>query len=57
LIKWLKRNKVDEFADFIFETMDYDEPIISFEYVNGDFYRIESIWKETDVVELISKKK
>lgn len=54
--KWLKRNKVDEFADFIFETMDYDEPIISFKYLKGDFYKIESIWKETDVVELISKK-
>lgn len=53
--KWLKRIKVDEFADFIFETMDYDEPIISLEYEKGDFYRIESIWKETGVVELISK--
>lgn len=31
--KWLERIKVDEFADFIFETMDNDEPIISFEYV------------------------
>lgn len=53
--KWLDRIKVDEFADFIFETMDNDEPIISFEYVKGDFYRMESIWKETEVTELISK--
>lgn len=53
--KWLERIKLDEFADFIFETMDNDEPIISFEYVKGDFYRIESIWKETEVVELILK--
>lgn len=53
--KWLERIKVDEFADFIFETMDNDEPIISFEYVKEDFYNIESIWKETEIIELISK--
>lgn len=54
--KWLERNKVDEFADFIFETMDNDEPIISIEYVKADFYRVESIWKETEVAELIPQK-
>ena len=54
--KWLERNKLDEFADFIFETMDNDEPILSFEYVKADFYRVESIWKETEVDELIPKK-
>lgn len=54
--KWLERNKLDEFADFIFETMDNDEPILSFEYVKADFYRVESIWKETEIDELIPKK-
>ncbi|MBY0434095.1 MAG: hypothetical protein K2U26_08310 [Cyclobacteriaceae bacterium] len=53
--KWLESIKVDAFADFIFETMDNDEPIVSFEYVKADYYRIESIWKESAVVELISK--
>lgn len=54
--KWLDRVKVNEFADFTFETMDNDEPIISLNYVKGNSYRIESIWKETEVAELISKK-
>jgi len=53
--KWLDKVKVDEFANFTFDTMDNDEPILSFDYVKGDFYKIDSIWKDAEVEELISK--
>lgn len=55
IYRWLQRIKVDRYADFIFETMDNDEPILSLECVKEDLYRIESIWKERDFTELISK--
>lgn len=55
IVKWLDRIKVGEFVDFTFDTMDNDEPIISLKYVKGDYYRIESIWQDIEVTELLSK--
>jgi hypothetical protein len=53
--KWLDKIKVGECLDFVFETMDNDESIISLNYVKSDFYRIGSIWQEVEVTELLSK--
>ncbi|MBP7260556.1 MAG: hypothetical protein KBB37_04650 [Bacteroidia bacterium] len=53
--RWLKSIKNGEFIDLTYDTMDNDEPIFSLKYVKGDLYRIESIWQEAEVLELLSK--
>lgn len=53
--RWLKRIKKEKLDDFNFETMDYDEPILTLNYVEKNFYRIFSIWQEIEIPALLAK--
>ncbi|MFN7046001.1 MAG: hypothetical protein ACK4M1_12460 [Flavobacterium sp.] len=53
--RWLNIIKKGEYVDLIYNTMDNDEPILSFNYVKDNYYRIYSVWQETEVSELLIK--
>ncbi|MDJ1499455.1 hypothetical protein [Xanthocytophaga agilis] len=53
---WLLSGKLNTQPDFIYKTVDYYlEPILIFEYINDDYYKIESIWQKTELTQLVSK--
>lgn len=52
---WLNSVKKGEFVDLTYNSMDNDEPILSFNYVKDNYYRIYSVWQETEVSELLIK--
>jgi hypothetical protein len=49
-LTFLEKNKV---IDFVYETMDYDEPILRIIHTNDNNFRIESVWQEMEVKELL----
>ncbi len=53
--KWLAKIKLGKIVDFTYETMDNDESILSIIHVKDNFYRIDSIWKTNEVIQLINK--
>ena len=53
--RWLKILKSDKSVDFVYDTMDHDEPILKMEFVKSNNYRIESVWQEIEVKELLSE--
>ncbi|MDJ1486043.1 hypothetical protein QNI16_36515 [Cytophagaceae bacterium YF14B1] len=53
---WLLSDKLNTQPDFIYKTVDYyPEPILIFEYINYDFYKIESIWQKTELTHFVPK--
>lgn len=52
--KWLTDFTTGLNKDFIYESMDHDEPIFTIIYVRDGYYRIESIWQENLVTRPIS---
>jgi len=54
--KWLDKIESAGKANFIYETMDHDEPILTIKYVKDENYRIDSIWREKEMTQMISKK-
>lgn len=51
--QWLL--ETNNFQDFIYETMDYEEPIIKFIHLGNDLYKAESIWQKQEIKDLITK--
>ena len=47
--KWINNIKMNKYTDFIYNSMDYDEPILSILHTHNDYYKINSIWQEKDV--------
>jgi hypothetical protein len=52
---WLVDSKTNEQAEFSYESMDFDEPILLIQYFEDDRYKLDSIWKEKDFVRFLSK--
>lgn len=50
---WLDRVKRGHHEDFVYETMDHDEPIITIRYVDENGLEIDSIWRETQSSECV----
>ncbi|MBG6131239.1 hypothetical protein IWQ47_002893 [Aquimarina sp. EL_43] len=56
LRRWVERIRIDQFVDFLYETMDSDEsPILLFKYNGKDGFLIESVWREFDADKAIDK--
>ena len=53
--RWLNKIHSGELSDLIYETMDYDEPIITIIHVNNTYFKIDSVWKEEGALPLIIK--
>jgi hypothetical protein len=53
--KWLNKVKEGAIIDFVYDTMDHDQPILSIILVKNEYYKIDSIWKEEEVNTLLSK--
>lgn len=53
--KWLDNIHAGSKMNFIYETMDYDDPILLIKYVKDNYYRIDSIWKEAEVTTLLAE--
>jgi len=53
---WLRDVKSGKDTDFIYETMDHEEPIITIKQVQREEYEIDSIWKEENVEKTIISK-
>jgi len=53
ITKWLDKIKSGELSDLVYETMDHDEPIISIIYVKNSCFKIDSIWKEKNILPAI----
>ena len=52
---WLAETKSGDETSFLYESMDFDKPILVIEYVERDRYKLDSIWKERDILRLLSK--
>ncbi|WP_276133627.1 hypothetical protein [Polluticoccus soli] len=50
---WLQNLNSDPTVPLIYETMDYDVPILTFEYVEGN-YLVDSPWKQTAETMLVT---
>lgn len=53
--KWLEKVKLGNAVDFVYETMDHEQPILLLSKTNDEFYKIDSIWKEAEVYFILSK--
>jgi len=51
--KWLSNIKQGEIVDFIYLSMDNDEPILFINHVVDNNYKINSIWQEVEVSEFL----
>ncbi len=54
IYKWLEKAKIGVCEDFIYETMDYDAPILLFVHVKNNLYSINSIWQKQNIIKLIA---
>ena len=45
ILKWLKKANSGNYENFVYETMDHDEPIIQMIYTPNNSFKIDSIWK------------
>lgn len=50
---WLRNIKQGEIVDFIYLSMDNDEPILFINHVVDNNYKINSIWQEVEVSEFL----
>lgn len=56
IYNWLNRIKAGYDVNFVYETMDYDEPIITVVLESDEYCKIDSIWKEVEGSLLVRKK-
>lgn len=52
--KWMNNVSESKNRDFAFNSMDHGEPIMSFNYVEDDRFKFQSIWQEKECIELIT---
>jgi hypothetical protein len=52
---WLADIRSNKNKDFIYETMDHNEPILKFNYFDNECYQIDSIWAKMDGIYLLPK--
>jgi hypothetical protein len=43
--KWLNKVKSGKYENFVYESMDHDEPIIQMNYISNEGYKIYSLWE------------
>ena len=53
--QWLTKIKKGRMIDFMYETMDYDEPILRIIHTNDNNFLIESVWQEIEVKEQLQE--
>lgn len=53
--RWLGKISSGKEADFIYESMDNERPLLSFRLQENGRYKISSVWGETDIDRLLSK--
>lgn len=55
IARWLSLLEYDTTADFVYHSMDNDEPILSFKLIEFDYYQIYSPWENMEISEYILK--
>jgi hypothetical protein len=49
LYKWLVLNRTNKGTDFVYESVDHDEPILIFNHSKEGFYNVNSIWQLSQI--------